>query len=180
MSLPCSCLPHSLLSFLLRSLLQCLSVCCPIHLLPVTWLLCPVPSSTSYVGRAVNATACSTWAETQEGVVASCGRKIEEPVDSLPQSSRCLVLYIVCYPHNEQLESVPFCLPPSLSAALQLSIYPNTAPSSPTLPVALYLTAPRKLWDSQHILQVLPITECLTKWLANVSSLLFRKQMSLF
>lgn len=170
----------SLLSFLLCSLLQCFTVCCPIHLLSVTWLLCPIPSSTSYVGRAVNATFCSTWAETQEGVVASHGRKIEEPVDSLPQSSRGLVLYIVCYPHNEQLESVPFCLPSSLSAASQLSVYPNTASSSPTLPIALYLSAPRKLWDSQHVLQILSVIESLTRWLANVSGLLFRKQISLF
>lgn len=171
---------HSLLSFLLCSLLQCFSVCRPIHLLSVTWLLCPIPSSTSYVGRAVNATCCSTWAETQEGVVASHGRKIEEPVDFLPQSSCCLVLYIVCYPHNEQLESVPFCLPSSLSAASQLSVYPNTASSSLTLPIALYLSALRKLRDSQHVWLILPVIESLTKWLANVSGLLFRKQISLF
>jgi len=84
----------------------------------------------------VNATVCSTQAETQEEVVALYGRKTEGPVDSLAQSSR--------YLRNEQLESIPFCLPPFLSAASQLSVYPKAASSSPTLPVGLYLSAPRK------------------------------------
>lgn len=118
-------------------------------LLPHSPHFCPVPSSTSCVGRAAYATVCSTWAETQGRSGASHGRKIMEPVDSLPWSSCCLTLYLVYYPHSEKLESL--CLLPSLSAALQLSDYPNTASSSPILPIALCLPAPRNLWVSTYI-----------------------------
>lgn len=129
---------HSLLSFLLCSFLQWFSVCCPIPLLSVTWLLWPVTPSTPYVGRAESATRCSPGQRHRKGWWLHKGGR-QEPADSLPQSASCRVLHIVCYPHSEQLESNPFGLSASLSAASQLSVCPSPASSSPTLPIALCL-----------------------------------------
>lgn len=147
-----------------------------------------IPSSTSYVGRAVNATVCSTGAETQGrggGFAWEEHRgtsRLPAPVYLLPCSLRWVL------PTQWTTWVDPF-----LSASLPLSclaVYPNTAPSSPTLPIVLYLAVPRKLWDSQHIYiyihthipynRKLFLLESLTKWLANVSGLLFREQMNLF
>lgn len=105
MNLSCSYPDRQLLlSFPLYSLLQCFSVCCPIHFFSLTWLLCPVLFPTS----CVNAAVCSSWAETQDAVVASQGGRQRNQHIPCPVFL-CLVLCIF---------------------ATQLSVYPKTVPCS--------------------------------------------------
>lgn len=105
---------HSLLSFLLCSFLQWFSVCCPIPLLSVPWLLCPVPPP-HRMWAELRAQHSAPLAETQEGLVASQGRKTQEPADSLPHSASCLV-FPLCATRtvNNLSPSLFVSLPPSL------------------------------------------------------------------
>lgn len=166
---------HSFLFYYI--LWQCFSVCCPIYL-----HLCdtsPLPNSFFHIfcGQSCK---CRTSLNNLLNLVASYGRELKDPVDSLPQSSCCLILFIQCCPPNEQLKSLPFCLPPSrllCSCHCLSQAYIKLSHSSHNS-VTIYTK--KAVGLSNIYCKFFILQNSFTKWFACMSGLLFKELMSLF